>query len=568
MENSELGVQESSSGERVMKLAEESELEQSPVRSRMELQEESEGEAQMQTPESILADQRKALEGIEFKMLGELEALDNLLEEEDATEEDIKKQETKVERLRKQIKVKEDAIRIMEKKIAKEESRTDVIVRKKSEKVVVPSGMPKFRQGGHLEEPTEFLDAFINVMSAHEIPMERYGKLLILCLDSVDGQWLKIKDVEGMSWTQLEEEFVAHFQHPNAVAVWQEKIRNLRMEGSGVQRYTDQFIRLAQRLKWDLKGEVAVYQYKQGLPEWIADRISTAEAAVVLTGERKAGVEDLGRMALFIEASKKTSKEAPKWKDAFKPRSRSVQCNYCHKEGHLEADCGFKKRDAARKQWQSKPFNSGSSGIGAKAEAKTGEVRTENKSVNMMTCHRCGGKGHWARDCTSQKNVKALSVGKEEADNKPKLRYEEVSQFLEVPCLINGKKVFGLLDTGANVSVIDMDLVHKFRIKVEPAKGIINQAFEGNKSPRIGVVRVMLEAGKKKLKVDLEVARLSGETKLIIGMDLFNKLDFKLSNIPIMWPEPESDMKIKSEMKIDKKEELPSGIDSDRIAKE
>ena len=532
------------------------------------------------TAEDILAGLKNTLEEIEFKLLDELNSLDNLLELDDATDGDIKKLEAKMERLRRQKSVKEEAIKIMEKKLAKDKPVIQPVIQpKKIERVVVPTGMPKFRQGGHFEEPSEFLDAFINVMIAHEIPMEQFGKLLVLCLDSVDGQWLKSKNLEEMTWTEIEEEFIAHFQHPNAIAVWQEKIRNLRVDGSGVQRYTDQFVRLVQRLRWDLYGEVAIYQYKQGLPEWIADRISTAEAAAVMTSPRRfggevsshrTGVEALGRMALSIEASRRVQREPIRWKETFKngPKPAStVQCPYCHNFGHAEAACRIKRKDAAKNKEPAKSNSTMTTNVSNRAEPKPGGQRTEYRAVNTLTCSNCGGRGHEARRCTSQKNVKALSVGKQE-DNKPELPYAEVSQFLEVPCLINGKKVFGLLDTGANVSVIDQELVNKLRIQVKPAKGIINQAFEGNSLPRIGVVNVDIEVGRKKLKAVLEVAKLSGETKFIIGMDLFNQLDFKLSNVPITWPESKEERVDKPVAVMDNKIELPSSVNEHGIAEE
>ncbi|MGH2638703.1 MAG: hypothetical protein ACRDF4_05395 [Rhabdochlamydiaceae bacterium] len=51
------------------------------------------------------------------------------------------------------------------------------------------------------------------------------------------------------------------------------------MDNSGVQRYSDQFIRLANRLGWNLEGELAIYHYKSGLPRWLAEQLTTAEVA-------------------------------------------------------------------------------------------------------------------------------------------------------------------------------------------------------------------------------------------------------------------------------------------------
>jgi hypothetical protein len=49
--------------------------------------------------------------------------------------------------------------------------------------------------------------------------------------------------------------------------VWQNQIRSLRVDKTEVQRYTDQFIGLANRFSWSLKSEVVIYQYKMELLE-------------------------------------------------------------------------------------------------------------------------------------------------------------------------------------------------------------------------------------------------------------------------------------------------------------
>src|SRR5271168_1291242 len=108
-----------------------------------------------------------------------------------------------------------------------------------------------------------------------------------------------------MLWEDFGAAFISHFQHPNAAILWQDKIRQLRVDDTGVQRYTDQFVRLAGRLNWKLSSETAIYQYKQGLPEWMLNSIASAEAATLASGNQLPGVEILGRMSLQIETSRK-----------------------------------------------------------------------------------------------------------------------------------------------------------------------------------------------------------------------------------------------------------------------
>jgi hypothetical protein len=57
-------------------------------------------------------------------------------------------------------------------------------------RAVVPSNLPKFRQGINSVEPIEFMENLEKIFEAHEIEEERYDVLLALCMDPVDQQWL------------------------------------------------------------------------------------------------------------------------------------------------------------------------------------------------------------------------------------------------------------------------------------------------------------------------------------------------------------------------------------------
>ena len=93
--------------------------------------------------------------------------------------------------------------------------------------------------------------------------------------------------------------FIAHFQHPDIQSVLLGKIHKLKMDGDGVQRYSDRFIQLATRVGWNLNDRTAVYQFKKGLPNWLLCQLATAEAT--LHGE--VSVEMLAKIALQIEVT-------------------------------------------------------------------------------------------------------------------------------------------------------------------------------------------------------------------------------------------------------------------------
>ena len=79
----------------------------------------------------------------------------------------------------------------------------------------------------------EYIEQFQKIMEAHEVEEEKYSVMLNLCLDSVDGQWLRDwKEQNGNNWTHLSRAFIAHFQHPNAMVIWQDQIHSLKMDNT------------------------------------------------------------------------------------------------------------------------------------------------------------------------------------------------------------------------------------------------------------------------------------------------------------------------------------------------
>ena len=103
----------------------------------------------------------------------------------------------------------------------------------------VPTNLPVFRSSKGMEDPLEFVEKFERVCEANGIQLGRYIKLISLCLDVTDvqwvNQWVKANGVNGEAWSDFKEMFISHFQYPNSMVVWQAKIMALKMDNSGVQ---------------------------------------------------------------------------------------------------------------------------------------------------------------------------------------------------------------------------------------------------------------------------------------------------------------------------------------------
>ena len=355
---------------------------------------------------------------------------------------------------------------------------------KKSVKKVVPNKLPKFRQG-HIDDPMEFLEVFLMTMRAHAIPEEEYQSLLILCLDSIDRQWLlDFEDSKSLNqqitWSELSEGFITHFRHPNARIVWLDKIKTLKMDSHGVQRYTDQFIRLAKHLGWNLRSDEAVYQYKQGLPSWLLDSLISAEMALIGKDSNIPGVETLGKMALGIEANSRKkdytsnhqfNKIGASNLSQKKKNYYSIQCGFCGRFGHEEIECKTKQR---KEQFSSTLQPTTKSII----QETTTTNNTNSKSyAQKIICNICGKEGHYATECSERKkkiriveinNNGELTINEESSDNS-----------ILIPCTINGKRIFGLLDTGANLSIININLA--LPVLIETIESLILQTLFAGK---------------------------------------------------------------------------------------
>lgn len=99
---------------------------------------------------------------------------------------------------------------------------------------------------------------------------------------------------------------------------------------------------------------------------------------------------------------------------------------------------------------------------------------------------------------------------------------------------MNGKRVFGCVDSGSRISCITPECCNDLNLNIIPVKGLIELAHNDFKVPRIGTVKVHVAVGKFKREVQLEVLR--GDYPLLIGLDLFPIFGFKVEGIPTQFP--------------------------------
>ncbi len=337
-----------------------------------------------------------------------------------------------------------------------------------------------------------------------------------------DAKWAQREFARLETWKEVKREFIAHFQHPNIVAVWQNQIRNLKANAGEIQKYSDKFVDLAIKLGWNFEEPTTLWQYKSGLPVAIRAQISGLSSV----GRRHLVLRDLIEMALSVEADlnldvdwKKMnatiSSEVKSDRKKYSIDLKEKKCYYCGKTGHIAENCMKKKREKFLKEGKDK---------------KEDESKESKNKDSKPKCYKCGKPGHYANECTEEKKKKARQVSTQEEQENNK---NEVT----TPCRLNGIDVTALVDGGATTSFISLDFVKRHKLDIRPKNGIIAQALDNCRMKRIGIVKdAILENGARALPVTLEVAILADNIELIIGMDLFEKLGYELRGVPFTVP--------------------------------
>ena len=108
---------------------------------------------------------------------------------------------------------------------------------------------------------------------------------------------------------------------------------------------------------------------------------------------------------------------------------------------------------------------------------------------------------------------------------------------LMAPVLLNDQKLYALVDSGSDTTIIDSNLVQKLGLDVVSQTGMINLAGKGQSVSRSGYVIASLTIADKTFdKLRLEVMELS-DTPLLIGLDYFSLFGFSVEGIPTKFPE-------------------------------
>ena len=148
-------------------------------------------------------------------------------------------------------------------------------------------------------------------------------------------------------------------------------------------------------------------------------------------------------------------------------------------------------------------------------------------------CYQCGQTGHYKSECksrplSSRPQERALEPVKEDVSEKLDqikcTRIHSVGRGIVVPVNVNNKECSGVIDTGADATVISSAHARDARIDISNCKKArLMIAENGAEMTAFGGVTATIQIGSHTTKWKVYVAPI--RDSVLIGMDLLNSLD-------------------------------------------
>ena len=447
-------------------------------------------------------------------------------------------------------------------------------------KAKVPTKLPVYgTRGGHdksevIEDPMEFLAKWESVMIADAFPITRYAMAIPSCMKSaklIEKMTEMVKEYDG-EWSRVRQGFLESQMSVQYTFLKNQELQTVGIvKGETVRQFNERFEQLVGIVKPRDSGNT-VSLYERGLS---TRRGLWNQMKATTRGLRSTGVEltlkQLTQLALSVEADMECetgglTADRSETKNGVNQGSKGT-CRKCGKKGHWAKECR----------------SSGSSGeqpTVRKVETvkQSGAKVPKAEYVQGVTCYKCQEKGHYAKECTNEykprvavvsswteeiceevssaeessdseawlveiddgkeqetvrrvKDITAETVERTQEKSKKVSRHEYVT-----PCVVGGVSMFGLVDSGASISLIARKVCEEHGFKIMDRKGMMRGAFSGSEVRRIGFTCQPFQNGSFSKEVELEVSELDG-VQLIIGTDLFGGLGIQLKGVVVKWPE-------------------------------
>ena len=287
--------------------------------------------------------------------------------------------------------------------------------------------------------------------------------------------------------------------------------------------------------KWNRRGKPSTddrnkgkQKVKNGCKHHGPEAKHTTAECRVLSSER----------AKIIAADEKTPSRSERY--------AHLTCHKCRKKGHIAPHCPeLKKTQDKTKFKENRRIRQIPAGDEVE-DSNSNRFRnlseeTASDSEGQRQYMGDPGRSHElsssSDDDSGTDRIRAFSGQHKPNALKPR-EANKLSDELLVPCRINNVKVMALIDSGADISIIDKEVAKRLKLKSSPSKGYISGFSDTDtKTPKIGHCHVTLSFGNRHLlQVKLELWPSVNGCDLIIGRDLFKALGIGITGLPAAYP--------------------------------
>ncbi|KAJ1936837.1 hypothetical protein EC988_008078, partial [Linderina pennispora] len=202
-----------------------------------------------------------------------------------------------------------------------------------------------------------------------------------------------------------------------------------------------------------------------------------------------------------------------------KPRPPASYCAYHKQYGHDTVDCIAKQR---RDQVASSELTDKDQGQRA---GNTKDIRIKSKGTDI-TCFSCGEIGHISTDCPNKPTKARRIIARQ---------LQEDERIISI--MANGLQVSAFVDTGADVSVISLELVEELQVQVQTTMAKPQTANPGELLKIIGQAEISLSTKSHSVTATLLVAPTMDTTAIILGYPEIKSLNINISTHQYFYPD-------------------------------